>query len=129
MRLQLINVVVLAEDYAALRDWYRDVLELDLAHEHTEGYYYAELARAGRKVVGIAMAAEMGVTPGARVGATVLGQLDVADVRGLLAHVQQRGGAVLFGPSEDESHGFWYGGFADPEGNVWWVVESPADLA
>ena len=129
MKLQLLNVVVLAEAYEAMRDWYREVLELDLAYEHTDGYHYAELAREGRKVVGIAVAVEMGTTPGGRAGATVLGQLNVEDVRGLLDHVQERGGAVRFGPSQDESHGFWYGGFADPEGNIWWVVESPTDFA
>ena len=125
MRLQLMNTVVLAEDYDRMRAWYRDALGLDLAHESTEHYHYAELVRDGRFVVGIASAAEMNVVPGERAGATVLGQLNVDDLRGFIALVESRGGSVPFGPSFDKHGSFWYGSFADPEGNIWWVVEFP----
>ena len=64
MKLELMNAVVMAEDYERLRDWYVDALELTLEEEWTEKYHYAELVRDGRLVVGIADAKEMGVTPG-----------------------------------------------------------------
>ena len=129
MKLQLMNVVVMARDYEGLRDWYADVLGLERVLEHSEHYHYAELAREGRLVVGIASADEMKTGPGAGARATLVGQLNVDDVRGFLARVDERGGTVPFGPSHDAQDDFWYGGFADPEGNVWWVVEMPAQMA
>jgi predicted enzyme related to lactoylglutathione lyase len=128
MKLQLMNAVILAEDYERLRDWYIDTLDLTLDGEWTEHYHYAELTRDGRFVVGIASAEEMKVTPGDRRNATVVAQLNVDDARAFLARVKERGGDVPFGPSFDEHGEFWYGGFADVEGNVCWVVEFPDKL-
>lgn len=128
MRLHLMNAVVMAEDYERLRDWYVDVLELTVDGEWTEKYHYAELMREGRYVIGIASAQEMGVTPGDRTQATVVPQFNVDDVRGFLARVKERGGAVPFGPSFEEGEGFWFGGFNDIEGNPAWVVELPGKM-
>lgn len=128
MRLQLMNAVILAEDYEQLRDWYVDTLELTIDGEWTDKYHYAELVQGGKHVVGIASAAEMKVTPGDRGSATVVAQLNVEDVRGLLARVPERGGSVAFGPSKEEPEDFWYGAFADPEGNICWVVQLPEKL-
>ena len=132
MQLQLMNAVILAEDYARLRDWYIDALQLELDGEWTEKYHYAELVRDGRYVVGIADAGEMKVTPvpkDARKHAAVVPQLNVSDVRGFLARIEEKGGEVPFGPSFEEDEGFWYGGFSDPEGNPFWVVEMTSKLA
>ena len=128
MKLRLMNAVVMAEDYEKLRDWYVDALDLELIGEWTEKYHYAELARDGRLVVGIASAEEMKVTPGDRKNATVVAQLNVDDARGFLARVKEKGGDVPFGPSWEEDEEFWFGGFADPEGNLVWVVEMPDQL-
>ncbi len=132
MQLQLMNAVILAEDYERLRDWYMDALELDLDGEWTENYHYAELKRDGRFVVGIADAAEMKVEPvpkEARKHAAVVPQLNISDVRAFLARIEEKGGDVPFGPSFEKNEGFWFGGFADPEGNPFWVVEVPSQLA
>ena len=130
MRLQLMNAVVLAEDYERLRDWYVQALQLDVDGEWTERYHYAELKRQGRFVVGIASAEEMKVNPhGDRTRATVVAQFNVEDVRAFLKQIEDRGGRVPFGPSFDEAEGFWFGAFADIEGNVSWVVEMPDSLA
>ncbi|MHC4862117.1 MAG: VOC family protein, partial [Planctomycetota bacterium] len=81
MELRLLNVVVMAEDYEGLRDWYVEALDLTVKGEWTEKYHYAELVSAGRFVVGIASAKEMNVTPGDRKSFTVTGQLVDDDVR------------------------------------------------
>ena len=131
MRLALMNAVILAEDYERMRDWYIDALELTLDGEWTEKYHYAELVRDGRFVVGIASAKEMGVEPvpkDARKHAAVVPQFNVDDCRAFLARIEAKGGEVPFGPTFEKDEGFWYGGFADPEGNPSWVVELPKQL-
>ena len=128
MKLELMNAVVMAEDYERLRDWYVDALELTLEEEWTEKYHYAELTKDGRLVVGIASAKEMVVEPRDRKSATVVAQLNVEDARGFLARVGEKGADVPFGPSFDEDGEFWFGGFADIEGNPVWVVEMPAAM-
>jgi predicted enzyme related to lactoylglutathione lyase len=125
VKLQLMNAVVLAEDYARLRDWYLETLELELEEEWTEHYHYAELVKDGRLVVGIADAKEMGVEPGERQRQAVVAQFNVEDVKAFLRRVEDAGGTVPFGPSLDETGGFWFGGFADLEGNPAWVVQMP----
>ena len=122
MSMHLLNAVVLAEDYERLRDWWVEVVGLQLLQEWTDAYHYAELGHDGRLVVGIADAREMDATlPTPRANAVIV-QLRVADVRGFLARIQGRGAKVSFGPSFEEGEGFWYGGFEDGEGNAVWVV-------
>ena len=125
MKLELMNAVIMAEDYERLRDWYLDALELTLKDEWTEKCHYAELTRGDRFVVGIASAEEMKVVPGDRRAATVVAQFNVDDARAFLARVAEKGGDVPFGPSFEEDEGFWFGGFADIEGNRSWVGEMP----
>lgn len=127
--MQLLNAVILAEDYDRLRDWYVRALDLEVKQEWTEDYHYAELVRDGRFVVGIASAGEMKVEPGERRRQAVVAQFNVDDCRAFLARVREEGGTVPFGPSYEEKGGFWFGGFADLEGNPAWVVEMPSLMA
>ena len=53
--------------------------------------------------------------------------MNVDDIKGLFARVKEKGGDVPFGPSWEENEKFWFGGFADIEGNLFWVVEKPCD--
>jgi predicted enzyme related to lactoylglutathione lyase len=132
MRLELMNAVVLAEDYAALRDWYIYALGLELRQEWTEKFHYAELVKNGKLVVGIADAKEMGLTPhphGEKKNATVVAQFNVDDVPTFLANIREKGGHVPFGPSYDPNLDLHFGGFADIEGNPAWVVQMPKLLA
>ncbi len=123
---RLLNAVVLAEDYEGLRDWWIDVVGLELEYECTDGYHYAELAQDGHLVVGIADAEEMGATlPTPRANA-VIAQLRIDDVKAFLAGIEAKGGTVAFGPSFDEGGRFWYGSILDGEGNAVWVV-SPSE--
>lgn len=127
MTVRLHNAVLLAEEFDRLRDWWIDVVGLELLEEWTDTYHYAELGRAGRIVVGIADAKEMGTTPATPRANAVVVQLRVDDVRAFLERVAARGAKVLFGPSFEAGEGFWYGGFEDGEGNAVWVVEGGAD--
>jgi len=125
VKLQLMNAVVMAEDYEKVRDWYIDALDLELEEEWTDDYHYAELVREGRLVIGIADAKEMDVAPGDRKNHAVVAQFNVADVKAFLARIVEKGGKVPFGPSHDEKGDFWFGGFTDIEGNPCWVVGMP----
>ena len=128
MKLRLLNAVLLAEDYEKLRDWWIDVVGLELVGEWTEKYHYAELAHEGRFVVGIASAAEMGADPATPRRNGAVPQLQVDDVKAFLARIQEHGGDVPFGPSFEDDEKFWFGGFADCEGNPVWVVSLPERL-
>lgn len=118
------ETVILAEDVRALADWYRRVLSLRITRDFSEDYDYINLENDQGLALGIASARQMGVTPGERASNTVLLQVAVADVKAFFALLEQEGGAATFGPSFDEKHGFWYGGFHDPEGNPLWVVDT-----
>lgn len=127
MNINLLNPVVLAEDYEKLIDWYVKTLNLNIKYQSKEGESYAELEHSGRLVVGIAKAEEMGVKPTTPRNNAVIIQLAVSDIRTLFDNVRKAGGRILFGPSLDEKGGYVYGGCADIEGNQIWVVEKRND--
>jgi len=123
LRLELLNTVVLAEDYARLRDWYIQALDLELQKEWTEDYHYAELVREGKYVVGVAAANEMRVAPHHPRNNTSVMQLQTDDIEALFARVKEQGGEI-HGPSYEAKEKFHYGSFRDPEGNEVWVVQT-----
>lgn len=125
MNLEPLNTVILAEDYAKLRDWYLAALDLELKQEWTQGYHYAELVRGGKHVVGIAVAKEMGCEPYAPRRNTAILQLQTDDIETLFARIREHGGKA-WGPKHDEKENFKYGGFRDPEDNEVWAVQIPA---
>jgi len=116
--------VIIAADQPALVQWYVKVLGFRIVRQETEHYSYANLENDAGIQVGIADAKEMGVEPLAdKRNATVLMQFEVDDVQAFFDHLQEHGGVVTFGPSFDKGYGFYYGGFSDPEGNPYWVVD------
>jgi len=115
--------VILAADFDALVAWYRDVLGFTVVKRFDEGFHYCNLASGAGAKVGIASAREMGVEPADRGRNTVVLQLEVDDVKELLAHLETRGAKITGGPSFDAKGSFWFGSFADPEGNPLWVVD------
>ena len=54
---------------------------------------------------------------------TVVLQFEVDDVRELFAHLEQTGASINNEPTFNKQDGFWFGAFADPEGNPYWVVD------
>jgi predicted enzyme related to lactoylglutathione lyase len=117
--------VVLARNYPKLVAWYRKALAMKVKRVVTEGFDWTELAREGLRI-GITPAKQMGVKlPAKRSNAVVL-HLVSRDVRGLMKQVKRAGARILFGPSHDEKDGYWYGAFADLEGNPIWVIDLEA---
>ena len=117
------ETVILASDFKSLVAWYRDVLGFKVVQLFEDGYHYAYMESASGIKIGIASAEEMGVVPADRSKNTVILQVEVDDVQQFFAHLEEAGGAVTFGPSFDKKSEFWFGGFADPEGNPCWVVD------
>ena len=123
MKLKLLNVVILAENYQKLMDWYINALGLELQQEWTEDYHYAELAYDGHLVVGITPAKEMGMKPPQpRNNATMI-QLVVSDIKAFMERIEKHGGTIVFGPEVDAKEGFSYGAVNDIEGNQIWVIQ------
>ena len=115
--------VLFAADFSAMVAWYRDVLGFDVVRLYADDYHYCNLESPSGIQLGIADATEMAVEPLDRRRNTVVLQFEVDDVKAFFEHLAARGGSISFGPSLDEKGGFWYGGFADPEGNPSWVVD------
>jgi predicted enzyme related to lactoylglutathione lyase len=115
--------VILAEDFAALVRWYQEALDFKITDLFEDDYHFAHMMTESGIRVGIASAKEMGVQPGDRSQNTVLLQLEVDDLPKFFQHLEAAGAKKLFGPSFDAKNKFWYGGFADPEGNPWWAVD------
>ena len=119
------ETVILATGFSALVDWYRDALGFTVVQLFEDDLHFCNLETpSGIKIgIGIGDAAEMGVEPGDRQGNTVILQFEVDDVKELFAHLEQVGATITNGPSFSEQDGFWFGSFADPEGNPCWVVD------
>ena len=116
--------VILATDVRKLVAWYRDVLGMKLVRAYDEDYHYCNLETSTGICIGIADAAQMKVNPVDRSQNTVLLQIEVDDVAVFFRQLEEKGGSITFGPSLDAENGFYYGGFSDPEGNPWWVVDA-----
>ena len=117
------EIVILADDFDLLVGWYRDVLGFDVVRFFNDTFQFANLETSTGIRLGIGSAVEMGVVPADRQQNTVVFQIEVDDVRGLFAHLEQNGATITGGPSFDEQMKFWFGSFADPEGNPVWVVD------
>jgi predicted enzyme related to lactoylglutathione lyase len=117
------ETVILASDFSSLVAGYRDVFGFQVSRFYDQGYHYCNLELASGMKIGVADATAMGVTPEDRSRNTVVLQFEVDDVSELFEHLRQNGGVPTFGPSFDEKDQFWFGGFADLEGNPCWVVD------
>ena len=117
------ETVILATDFSALVAWYRDILGFKVTNLFEDEYHYCNLETLSGIKIGIADAEEMGVTPVDRSKNTVIIQFEVEDIREFFDHLTKNSSTITFGPSFDKKGNFWYGGFSDPEGNPYWVVD------
>ncbi len=117
------ETVILASDFAPLVAWYRDVLGFREVRRFEDGYHYANLENGAGIRLGIASAQELGVVPTDRSQNSVVVQFQVDNRAEFFAHLSESGGTVTAGPSFDPKLKFWFGGFSDPEGNPFWVVD------
>ncbi|MFT4648593.1 MAG: putative glyoxalase superfamily protein PhnB [Glaciecola sp.] len=115
--------VILAENFDAMVKWYCETLGFKITDLFEKDYHFAHLQTESGIRVGIGSAKEMGLEPKDRSKNTVLLQFEVDDLPGYFKHLVSAGAKALFGPSFDKENNFWFGGFADPEGNPWWVVD------
>ena len=84
MQVELINTVVLAENFTELRDWYASVLDLEIRTvESEEEYDYAELMSGTSCILGIADAKQMGAEPQSPRQNTTFAQLCVPEIHEL----------------------------------------------
>jgi predicted enzyme related to lactoylglutathione lyase len=124
MEVQLINTVILAENYEELVTWYKETLELDIKLQADKDYHYTDLVKNNKLIVGICPASEMKHIPTAPRNNSVVLQISVDDIEILFSKVADNGGSITFGPAMDKNEGFKFGGFKDPEGNHVWVMEN-----
>jgi predicted enzyme related to lactoylglutathione lyase len=117
------ETVVLASDFSKLVEWYRDVLGFKVVKRFEEAYHYCNLETSSGIRIGIASAEEMGVKALDRAVNTVVLQFEVDDLKEFFPGLKAAGGVVTFGPNFDKKDEFWFGGFSDPEGNPFWVVD------
>jgi predicted enzyme related to lactoylglutathione lyase len=123
--LRFLNCVVLAEDYGVVRDWWVAALGLRIHREWPE-LPYCDLAIGDTVVLGVSPMGAMELQPPTPRLNTTFPQFVSDDVEALLARIVEHGGSVVFGPSYAEDGGYWYGAFADIEGNQAWVVSPEA---
>ncbi|GJM44400.1 MAG: hypothetical protein DHS20C21_12420 [Gemmatimonadota bacterium] len=115
--------VILVEDFPAMVAWYRDVLGFPVTKLLEEHFLYANFETPTGIRLGMTPAAQLGVQPADRGNATLALQFEVDDVRAFFAELEKQGATITGPPAYDKNPGFWFGGFADPEGNVFWVVD------
>lgn len=123
MQIRPREAVILAHDFSALVAWYRDALGFSVANLIEEDFHYCNLETPTGIRLGIADAAEMGVTPSTPRNNTVVLQLEVDDVKEFFAHLEASGASITGEPQFNPQDGFWFGSFADPEGNPCWIVD------
>jgi predicted enzyme related to lactoylglutathione lyase len=115
--------VILAEDFTSLVHWYRDVLGFAVTQLFEDKFHYCNLESETGVRLGIGSAKEMRMEPADRSRNTVVLQFEVDDLKPFFLHIENQGGKIINGPSFDKNGSFWFGSFADPEGNPFWVVD------
>jgi len=116
--------VLLAADFASLVAWYRDTLDFSVENLFEDGFHYCNLRTQSGVKLGIASAKEQGIELGDRRRNAVVLQLEVEDVKRFFEKLEAAGAKITGAPSLDAQDGFWFGSFADLEGNVFWVVDT-----
>ena len=115
--------VILATDFSALVAWYCDALGFSVAKRFEDDFHYCNLESKSGVKIGIASAKELGVEPVDRSLNSVVLQFEVDDLKEFFTHLKAAGGTKISGPSFDAKGSYWFGGFSDPEGNPFWVVD------
>ena len=124
MELKLRETVILVEDFDAIIKWYCDVLGFSIITRFDDAFHYCNLVNDAGVKLGIALASEMQIKPEDRTKNTIILQFEVEDVKALFVHVETHGGSITGEASYSKKDDFWFGSFADPEGNSHWVVDS-----
>lgn len=117
------ETVILVNDFAGIVKWYQEVLGFQITQIFEEGFHYCNLETQSEIKIGIAPAQEVGVELRKRAANSILLQFEVDDVQDFFEYLKGNGATITGGPSFDQNDEFWFGSFADPEGNPYWVVD------
>lgn len=128
MDIELLNVVVFAENYDELVKWYSDTFGLEVILEEKEGFHYTELGYNGKNIVGITPASEMKHTHTDPRNNSMVLQISTTDIFALFESVEKNKGIILFKPAIEKKYNFYYGGVADIEGNQIWIIDETTKI-
>lgn len=124
MNVKLWNIVVFAENYKELIQWYLDVFSLEILVQKTGDYNYTELGSENKVLIGITPGSEVSHQPNNPRNNACVMQLDVSDIKELLTKAKDLGGKILFGPTLEEQSQFYFGAISDIEGNQIWLFQN-----
>lgn len=114
--------IILVAEFEAQISWYCKVMGFSIMKRFDE-FQYCNLENASGIRLAIAVAAEMKVELRDRASNSIVLQFAVEDVRKFLEWVETNGGTIVSQVTYNEKDAFWFGSFADPEGNTHWVVD------
>lgn len=118
------EIVIFAENFKDMVEWYKNILDFKVVRIFDEGYHYANLETESGLKIGITPAAEVGVEPGERKNNPVIMHIVVDDVPQFFEYLKKNDVKINFGPSFEKGADFYYGSFSDLEGNPIWVVDN-----
>ena len=124
MELNPRETVILVEDFDLMINWYCEVLGFKVTKRFEDGFHYCNLESEARIKLGIAVASEMQIELTDRSKNSVVLQFEVDEVKAFLKYISEEGGSITGEASFNAKDNFWFGSFADPEGNSFWVVDA-----
>ncbi len=114
--------IILVEDFEAQISWYCDILDFVVKKRFDE-FHYCNIENASGIKIAIGLASEMDVELHDRKHNSIVMQFEVDAVQSFLAFIGNNGGSIVGPAILNEKDSFWFGSFADPEGNAHWVVD------
>ncbi len=115
--------IILVNDFDGMKKWYCDVLNFQEVKIFDVDFHYANLENTAGIKLAIGLASEMGVELTDRSKNSVVLQFEVEDVKTFLEYASSHGASTVGEAMYSEKDDFWFGSFADPEGNAHWVVD------
>ena len=124
MELKPREAVILVEDFDLMINWYCEVLGFKVTKRFEDGFHYCNLESEARIKLGLALASEMQIELADRSKNSIVLQFEVDEVKAFLKYISEEGGSITGEASFNAKDNFWFGSFADPEGNSFWVVDA-----
>lgn len=117
------ETVILVDEFDSLIKWYCDVLQFKVVKVFDDEFHYCNLENDAGIKLAIGLASEMQVELHDRKHNSVILQFEVEEVKAFLEYIESNGGTIAAPAAYSEKDNFWFGSFADPEGNSHWVVD------
>ena len=123
MEVRTRETLILVNDFDMLLEWYCNVLDFKVRRNFFEEYHYCVLENSTGIQIAIGLASDMGIELRDRAVNSIVMQFEVDDVKKFLDFISENGGSITGPAMYSEKDGFWFGSFADPDGNSHWVVD------